>query len=106
MAVSAASFVFFGLACIISKELLSEFSRYGLSKWRTTAGTFQLLGAAGLTAGIWIPWAGMVASGGLAVMMLLGVAVRVKIRDSVLQTVPAFAYMLLNGWIFIRLMAD
>ena len=106
MAVSAASFVFFGLGCLVSKELLSEFSRYGLSQWRTTAGTFQLLGVAGLVAGIWIPWAGMVASAGLAVMMMLGVAVRVKIRDSVLQTLPAFAYMLLNAWIFVRLIAD
>ena len=65
-----------------------------------------MLGAAGLATGIWIPWAGLVASAGLALMMLLGVAVRVKIRDSVLQTLPALAYMLLNAWIFVRLMAD
>ena len=104
MAFSAASFVFFGCACLASKELLSEFSRYGLSRWRTTVGAFQLLGAAGLVAGLWMPWAGLVASAGLAVMMLLGVGVRVKIRDSFAQTLPALFYMVLNGWLFLRLL--
>lgn len=100
---SAGSFVFFGLACLRSKELLSEFSRYGLGRWRTTVGCLQLLGAAGLIAGLWMPWIAQVASGGLAVMMLLGVCVRIKIRDSLIQTLPALFYFFANGWLFIRL---
>lgn len=102
---SAGSFVFFGLACLRSKELLSEFSRYGLSRWRRTVGCLQLLGAGGLIVGLWVPWIALVASGGLAVMMFLGVCVRVKIRDSLIQTLPALFYCALNGWLFIRLLA-
>ncbi len=31
--------------------------------------------------------------------MLIGVAVRIKIGDSVLQCVPAFFYLVLNAWL-------
>ena len=35
-------------------------------------------------------------------LMLLGVAVRLKIGDSVLVCLPAFAFMVLNGYIFYK----
>jgi hypothetical protein len=34
-------------------------------------------------------------------MMLCGVVVRIKIKDTVVQTLPAFAYMLLNAYLAI-----
>lgn len=101
--ISAISFAFFGAACLASNELRAEFSRYGLARWRTTVGCFQLLGAAGLVVEPWLPWAALIASAGLAAMMLLGVCVRVKIRDSFLHTLPALFYTLLNAWLFLRL---
>ena len=61
----------------------------------------QLLGAAGLLVGFYIPWVGQLSAGGLAVMMLCGVGVRIKIKDTVVQTLPAFAYMLLNAYLAI-----
>ena len=40
-------------------------------------------------------------TGGLALLMLLGVGVRIRIKDSALQILPAFAYMLLNAYLAI-----
>lgn len=76
-----------------------EFNRYGLVRFRTLVGALQLSGAAGLLAGLHTPWVGQLASAGLALLMLLGVGVRIKIRDTALQTLPAFAYMLLNAYL-------
>ena len=38
-------------------------------------------------------------SGGLALLMMLGVGVRVRVKDSLLQTLPALVLMLVNGFI-------
>ena len=59
----------------------------------------QLLGAAGLLVGFYIPWVGQLSAGGLAVMMLCGVGVRIKIKDTVVQTLPASGYMALNAYL-------
>ncbi len=76
-----------------------EFARYGLAKFRVMTGTLQLLGAFGLLTGLQLPWIGRLAAAGLAVLMLLGVGVRLKIKDTLLQTFPAFFYMLLNAYL-------
>jgi hypothetical protein len=98
--VSALSFAAFGAACFGSSAMQREYQRYGLSKYRQLVGILQLLGAAGLWVGLREPWAGQIASGGLAVLMMLGVGVRLKIRDTLWQTFPAFAYMILNGYLW------
>jgi hypothetical protein len=97
--VSAVSFLFFGLGCLVSPSIDREFNRYGLVRFRNLVGALQLAGAAGLLAGFHTPWVGQFASAGLALLMLLGVGVRIKIKDSALQTLPAFAYMLLNAYL-------
>lgn len=76
-----------------------EYARYELTRFRNLVGGLQLLGAAGLLVGLQQPWAGQIGSGGLALLMLLGVGVRIKIKDSLLQTLPAFAYMMLNAYL-------
>jgi len=76
-----------------------EYQRYGLAKFRNLVGTLQVLGGVGLLVGFRELWIGQLASGGLAVLMLLGVGVRIKIKDTALQTLPAFAYMLLNAYL-------
>ena len=39
------------------------------------------------------------AAAGLATLMLLGVATRIKVRDSLMETLPAAVLMLLNGFV-------
>ena len=78
-----------------------EYKRYGLSGFRSFVGTLQLWGAIGLLVGFHTPWVGQMASGGLALLMLCGVGVRIKIKDSALMTLPAFAYLVLNAYLAI-----
>jgi hypothetical protein len=39
-------------------------------------------------------------SGGLSLLMLLGVGVRIRIKDSWLVIVPAFSFFVLNAYLF------
>lgn len=90
---SAISFLAFGSACFVTEYMLGEFSRYGLARQRHLVGLLQIMGACGLVAGIWLPGIGQVAAAGLALLMLLGVGVRIKIKDSFWQTLPALGYL-------------
>lgn len=82
--------------------MVLEFKRYGLSRFRTLTGILQILGSLGLTVGFFIPAVTLVSSLGLSVQMLLGVGVRIRIKDSFFQTFPALFFCLLNLFIFWR----
>ena len=97
--VSAISFILFGCGCFASRGMRREYERYGLSKFRSLVGSLQVFGAIGLMIGIHTPWVGQVSSSCLALLMLCGVGVRIKIKDTALQTIPAFAYMVLNAYL-------
>lgn len=98
---SAISFILFGAGCFVAPTMKREFARYRLARFRKTVGALQLAGAAGLLAGFLVPPLGQLAAAGLALLMLLGVGVRIRIKDTALQTLPAFAYMLLNAYLAI-----
>ncbi len=76
-----------------------EFARYGLPGQRVLVGILQLAAALGLLAGFMEPWIGRAAAGGLALMMLVGVLVRIRIKDTLLQTSPAFFYLVLDAYL-------
>lgn len=96
---SAISFVGFGSMCVWAPYMKREFERYHLGPWRTLIGALQLIAAVGLLVGLNEPWLGRAAAAGLALMMLTGVGVRIKIKDSLLQTMPALFYMALNAYL-------
>ena len=98
---SGISFIFFGLACFYSSVFINEFYRYGLSEYRTIIGFFQLLGGIGSIVGVFDKRILIISSLGLSVMMLLGVVVRIKINDTIIQTLPAIIYLIVNAIIFI-----
>ena len=78
----------------------TEFKRYGLNDKRKLVGILQLAGALGLIFGyLYSPFACLFSASGLCLLMLLGFGVRLKIRDSVLQSTPALFYAVLNGYI-------
>jgi uncharacterized membrane protein YkgB len=99
---SAISFLGYGAACFLSADLKREFVRYQLGSQRALIGALQLAAAAGLVAGLSQPWIGRAAAGGLAVMMLVAVGVRIRIKDTLLQTTPALLYLALNTYLFLR----
>jgi uncharacterized membrane protein YkgB len=59
-------------------------------------GVLQWLAGVGLLAGMSQPWMGQAAAAGLALMMLVASIVRIQIKDTLLQTVPALFYLALN----------
>jgi len=83
----------------------TEFIRYRLGQQRVLVGALQLIGAIGLIVGyFYSPIICLVSALGLCVLMILGLGVRLKIRDSVMQSTPAFLYALINGYIAMVIM--
>ena len=101
---SALSFLFFGFACLFDRRMRLEFIRYGLDYWRRTTGFLQILGGTGLLVGIFFYYGlAFVAAAGLAVLMTLGFAVRLRIKDTLLQTLPSLFYGILNTYLAVKI---
>ena len=98
--ISSLSFLGYGIAYFISPQMKSEFKRFGLEKVGTLTAVLELLGAVGLLVGLKIHLILLISAGGLALLMFLGVAVRVKNKDSLWISLPATFFMLLNFYIF------
>lgn len=103
---SAVSFLGYGLGCVFTGRMRAEFERFGLARHRVIVGVTQLAGSVGLVAGLHFPVVGLVASGGFALQMLMGVGVRIAIGDSLLQTLPATFYCVLNAYLFSGLLSQ
>ena len=101
---SALSFLFFGFACLFDSRMRLEFVRYGLDHWRRTTGFLQILGGLGLLIGIFISYGlAFVSATGLAVLMTMGFAVRLRIKDTLIQTLPSLCYALLNAYLAVQI---
>ena len=96
---TAISFLYYGLACLISPRLRIEFERFGLPEYRMLTGILQLVGAVGIILGLLFPLLGMFASAGLTLLMVAGFITRIKIKDSFVETLPSFFFMIINGYI-------
>jgi len=76
-----------------------EFTRYGLRSQRFVVGGLQWIAGLAMLAGMLEPWIGRAAAAGLALMMLVAVGVRIRIKDTLIQTAPALLYMALNAYL-------
>lgn len=100
---SGLSFVLYGYSCLFSAHMRKEFVRFGVSRYRVVVGTLELLGGCAQLS-VWVlPSLALWASGGLALLMGLGVLTRIKIGDRWLETAPAILYMLLNVYLLFAL---
>lgn len=99
------AFFFYGVGCFVSQKMHKEFKRFGLtSLQRKLTGFFQILGALGLVIGFYfLPILGFLASIGLSILMILGFGVRIKIRDSFIQSFPSLFFALLNLFVALKL---
>ena len=95
-AVSAAAFLFYGLACLFSPKLVAEFERYRLARFRVLVGWLEVAGALGLIAGWWFPPLQIAAAAGLCALMLCGLWARWRIRDPWYAMLPAMILALVN----------
>lgn len=98
--ISSVSFIFYGISYFTSTNMKNEFKRFGLKKFGASTAILEILGALGLLFGLNFHRLLLVSSGGLTVLMLLGVIVRIKMKDGFLISTPAVIYMLLNAFIF------
>lgn len=80
--------------------MVDEFRRFGMpDSQRILTGVLQLLGAAGLFAGLIYPALGLLSSAGLSLMMLIAFGVRIRIKDGLVQSAPSLAFMFINGYL-------
>ncbi|MDR9400617.1 MAG: DoxX family protein [Psychroflexus sp.] len=102
---NAFCFLFYGASCLFSKKMKLEFNRFQLNDLhRQLTGALQLLGAIGLIIGLLSTGIlAMLASAGLSLLMFLGVGVRMRIKDSIVDTLPATFFALLNFFITYQL---
>jgi hypothetical protein len=96
---SAISFIIYGSLLFISTKMQNEFKRFQLEKLTTLTGILEILGGIGQLVGLKINIVLLISSGGLALLMLMGLGVRLKIKDGFWQTMPALLLMLLNIYI-------
>jgi hypothetical protein len=100
--ISGGTFLFYGFYCFYSRSMVADFERFRLTQLRILTGVLELLGGGGLFVGLCWPLALAVSAGGLALLMFLAFLVRLKMRDSVLLSLPSFALMLLNLYILVQ----
>jgi hypothetical protein len=96
------SISFFGYVCsyFVQPNMKKEFKRFGLEKFALFTIILQIMGATGLLIGLKFNLILIISSLGLALLMFAGVLVRIKLKDGLLISFPAFFYMCLNAFIF------
>ena len=99
--ISSFSFFAYTIYYFKSSKMEMEFKRFGLEKFGLIIITLQFLGATGLMVGLVFNPLLIISSLGLALLMLAGFLVRLKLKDSILVSLPALFYMSLNAYIFL-----
>jgi len=99
---SSFSFLFYGVSYFITPNMKNEFKRFKLEKLGLLTIVLEIIGALGLLIGLWYLPLLLLSSGGLALLMLLGLIVRIKLKDSLWITLPAFFFMILNTYILLE----
>ena len=93
---SIVAFAWYGTSALRSAVMAAEFERYGLARLRVLTATLQIAGSVGLLVGYFFRPLLLLSAGGFAVMMMLAVLLRMRIRDPVFMMIPAFVLMCLN----------
>lgn len=98
--VSSLSFIAYAISYFTSSHMKNEFKRFKLEKLGLLTIVLEILGAVGLLVGLYYKPLLLISSGGLSLLMFLGVIVRIKLKDSLWISLPALFYMGLNAYIF------
>ena len=99
---SGVSFIIYGCLLFVSPQMRNEFKRFGLEKFTTLTGILELLGGLGMLIGLKFHFVLLISSGGLALLMLLGFGVRLKMKDGLWLSFPSLFFMLVNLYIFLN----
>jgi hypothetical protein len=99
---SSLAFLVYGCLCLFSSSMLDDFQRFGLERLRMLTGFLEVVGGSGLLVGLKWPPALCISSAGLSLLMLIGFGVRLRMRDSLVQSLPSLALMLINAFILVK----
>jgi len=99
--ISSLSFFGYSVSYFTSPQMKKEFKRFGLEKMGLLTIILQFTGATGLIVGLEFNAILTISSLGLALLMLSGLIVRIKSKDSIWISLPALFYMGLNTYIFL-----
>ena len=91
------SFLFYALHALFSQKMKDEFSRWGVQKYRILISCVQLLSGFSLLLSFFYPFLVIYCSSIFFTMMLGAIFVRIRIKDSFLDTLPALLYFFLNA---------
>ncbi len=94
---SGVAFLFYGVRVLREPHLEAEFHRYGIPDARHLVGVLEILGGVGVIAGLLLPALGAAAAAGLTTLMILGLAIRIRLRDTPRQMMPAAVLAVLNA---------
>ncbi|MEO8478971.1 MAG: DoxX family protein [Gemmatimonadota bacterium] len=89
-------FAWYGATVLFGSGMTAEFERFGLAKYRRTTGALELLGALGLSVGMWVQWLTVPAATGLALLMVAGIVTRVRVGDRLVEMAPAIFLLAVN----------
>jgi len=80
--------------------MILEYNRWGYKNFRKILASLQFLGGFGLLIGLHFPLLLTIVSASLTLMMIIAIYVRIRIKDNMLNTLPAILYAILNFIIF------
>ena len=80
--------------------MILEYNRWGYKKFRKTIALLQFLGGFGLLIGLHFPLLLTIVSALLILMMIIAIYVRIRIKDNIINALPAILYAILNFIIF------
>ena len=99
--ISSLSFFAYAVSFFTSQHMKKEFKRFGLEKIGLLTIILQFIGATGLIVGLKFNPILTISSLGLTLLMLSGLIVRIKLKDSIWISLPALFYLGLNTYIFL-----
>lgn len=102
ISLSGLTFLAYGILCLTTDHMVAEFTRYGLLKFRTLTGVLEVLGGLGSLIGLYYKPLLILSAAGLTLLMLMGVIIRLRIKDPYLFILPAFILMIINGVLLYR----
>ena len=104
--ISGLSFLYYGFKVLFQTASQEEFERFGVPTVRRLVGVMEVLGAVGVMLGLAFAPLGALAAGGLAVLMVLGLIVRVRVHDALRLMVPAATLGVLNAVLVVMFVAQ
>jgi hypothetical protein len=99
--ISSFSFYAYIISYFVSPNMKNEFKRFKLEQLSYYIILLEFIGATGLLIGLKHNLILSLSSLGLGLLMFCGLIVRIRMKDSILISIPAAFLMFLNLYIFI-----